>query len=35
MYWNGSWVGPKAGLDAFEEEKYLALLGIKPCFLCH
>jgi hypothetical protein len=32
MHWNRSWVGPKAGLDAFEEEKSLAHAGNQTLF---
>jgi hypothetical protein len=29
-HWIGGWVGPKAGLEAVEETKNLALPGIEP-----
>jgi hypothetical protein len=29
-HWTGSWVGPRASLDAMENTKILPLLGIKP-----
>jgi hypothetical protein len=29
-HWTGGWVKPRAGLDALEKRKFLALLGLEP-----
>jgi hypothetical protein len=36
-YWIGGWVGPRAGLDDTEKEKFLTLLGLElqPITSCY